>query len=317
MRAPAFSVVIPVHNGAGTIARAIESVLAQSYPASELIVVDDGSTDETPRVVAEFGAAVVYLRQANAGVSAARNNGVRQAKGDWLAFLDADDWYYPERLRWHAEWIARDSDLDFLTGDYDYRRPDGSLISRSMENTESGTRLLLKANGAREVIMDADQMEAFVENHFGDTHTLSVPRDTFMRLGGYPLAQAVCEDVHFLIRLCAISKRVGVICEPMGVYLIRPDSATRTDVVRSQRLTVEALRPLMTQLESAPPAIKRGGRARLRRARLNLAYALLRQREGGKALAAVLASLTENPSLAAFRDVASVAWGALRGGGPL
>ena len=178
-------------------------------------------------------------------------------------------------------------------------------------------RLLKKANGAREVIMDAEQMEAFVENHFGDTHTLSVPRDTFTRLGGYPLAQPVCEDVHFLIRLCAISKRVGVICEPMGVYLIRPDSATRADSLRSQRLTVEALRPLKTQLESAPPAIKRGFRARLRRARLNLAYALLRQREGAKALATVLASLMENHSLSAFRDVASVAWGALRGGGPL
>ena len=311
--APSFSVVIPVYNGAGTVARAIESVLAQTYPASELIVVDDGSTDETAQMVAGFGERVTYVYQPNAGVSAARNNGARLAKGEWLAFLDADDWYYPDRLRWHAEWIARDPGLDFLTGDYDYRRPDGSLISRSMEITEAGTRLLKKANGASEVVMSADEMEPFIENHFGDTHTLSVPRRTFMHLGGYPLGKAVCEDVNFLIRLCAISNRVGVICEPMGVYLIRPDSATRSDPLRSQRLTVEALRPLRKELKYASRAVRRGYRGRLRRARLNLAYALLRRRKNVDAMSAVLASLIENRSLSALRDVASIALGVFQG----
>ena len=313
MAAPTFSVIIPVYNGAATIARAIVSVLEQTYSPCELIVVDDGSTDETARVVAGFDRRVVYHRQANAGVAAARNSGAREARGEWLAFLDADDWYYPERLRWHADWIARDSGLDFLTGDYDYRRPDGSLISRSMEITEAGMRLLEKANGAREVVMNADEMEAFVENHFGDTHTLSVPKRTFTRLGGYPLGRAVCEDVNFLIRLCAVSKRVGVICEPMGVYLIRPDSATRMDTLRSQRLTVEALRPLTRELRDAPRPIRRGLRGRLRRARLNLAYVLLKRRKRAQALGAVLSSLAQNRSLAALRDVGSITLGAVRG----
>jgi len=313
MAAATFSVIIPVYNGAATIARAVESVLGQTYPALELIIVDDGSTDETARVIAGFGQRVVYLHQKNAGVSAARNNGARLAKGEWLAFLDADDWYYPDRLHWHADWVARDPNLDFLTGDYDYRRSDGSLINRSMEITEAGAHLLKKANGAREVLMSANELERFVENHFGDTHTLSVPRRTFMHLGGYPVGKAVCEDVNFLIRLCAVSNRVGVICEPMGVYLIRPDSATRSNPLRSQRLTLEALRPLKRGLASAPRAIKRGYRGRLRRARLNLAYALLRQRQGLQAIGSVMASLLENPGLATLRDVGSVALGALLG----
>ena len=313
MAGPTFSVVIPVFNGAGTITRAIESVLAQTYAASELIVVNDGSTDETASIVAKFGRRIVYLHQANAGVSAARNYGAQRATGDWLAFLDADDWYYPDRLRWHADWIERDLGLDFLTGDYDYRRPDGSVISRSMEITDSGVRLLKRANGAREIVMTGDELESFVENHFGDTHTLSVPRRTFMYLGGYPVGRAVCEDVNFLIRLCAISNRIGVICEPMGAYLIHLNSATRTDPLRSQLLTVEALRPLRRQLGSAPPAIRRGLRGRLRRARLNLAYALLRQRKDFRAMGSVLASLAENPSLHALRDVASVALGVFQG----
>ena len=135
---PNISVIIAVYNGAATIRRAIESVLLQTYAACELIIVDDGSTDCTASVVTEFGDRITYIHQPNAGVSAARNAGAERAGSDWLAFLDADDWYYPDRLKWHAEWIARDSNLDFLTGDYDYRRPDGSFISRSMEITEVG-----------------------------------------------------------------------------------------------------------------------------------------------------------------------------------
>lgn len=309
MALPSLSVIIPVYNGAPTLARAIKSVLAQSYPPVEVIVVNDGSTDDTEGVIASFRDRVVGVYQENAGVSAARNTGAMRATGEWLAFLDADDWFYRDRLRRHAEWIARDPELDFLTGDYEYRRLDGSLISRSMEITEAGVRLLTKANGAREVVMAEEEFEPFVENHFGDTHTLSIPRSTFVRLGGYPLSYAVCEDVNFLIRLCAASRRVGVICEPMCAYLIRPDSATRGDPLRAQRLTVDALLPLKPELAGASEAVRRGYRGRMRRARLNLAYALLREGKGVKAIGSVLASAVESPSLRTLRDLASVALG--------
>ena len=229
MALPTFSVVIAVFNGASTIRRAIESVLAQTFPPIELIVIDDGSTDDTPAVVAGFQDRVRYHYQPNAGVSAARNAGANIARGEWLAFLDADDWYYPDRLRWHAEWIARDPSLDFLTGDYEYRREDGSVISRSMESHPAGRAMLAKANGRSAVVMNADEFEEFCADHFGDTHTLSVPRQTFLELGGYPLGYKVCEDVHFLIRLCARSRRAGVVCQPMGAYLIHDRSATRAD----------------------------------------------------------------------------------------
>jgi glycosyltransferase involved in cell wall biosynthesis len=110
---PRFSVIIPAYNSAATLTRAVESVLAQSWPAHEIIVIDDGSIDDTLCVARGFGDRVRVIHQPNAGVSTARNRGAEAATGDWLAFLDADDWYYPNRLRWHAEWIAGDASLDF------------------------------------------------------------------------------------------------------------------------------------------------------------------------------------------------------------
>lgn len=94
---PTFSVIIPTHNRAHLLPRAIRSVLAQTLPDFELIIVDDGSTDETPAIVEEFDdPRIRYVRRSSAsGVSAARNCGIRQSRGEFVAFLDDDDEYAP------------------------------------------------------------------------------------------------------------------------------------------------------------------------------------------------------------------------------
>jgi glycosyltransferase involved in cell wall biosynthesis len=92
------SVVVPTYNRAHLVGRAIESVIAQVHAPSEIIVVDDGSLDDTRSVVKSYGQAVSYIYQANAGVSAARNRGVREAKCEWIAFLDSDDYWLPDHL---------------------------------------------------------------------------------------------------------------------------------------------------------------------------------------------------------------------------
>lgn len=304
MSKPSFSVIIPVYNGAAFIGRAIDSVLAQSWPAYEIIVVDDGSSDATAQLVSQYGERVYYLHQDNAGVSSARNRGAQVARGDWLAFLDADDWYYPDRLRWHAEWIARDPGLDFMTGDYDYLHADGSRISRSMPEHAAGRAMLAKAQGALEVEMTANEFESFVADHFGDTHTLSVPRLTFIELGGYPTGYRVCEDVYFLVKLCAVSQRVGVICEPMAAYVIHDASATRRDPLKAQFDNVRTLIDMDKAASGFPPPVRRGVRTRLQTGRRNLGYALARAGRRLEAVRVVLPSLWHGPG--GLRDIISM-----------
>lgn len=101
---PKVSVVIPTYNRAGTVPRAIESVLAQTVTDLEVIVVDDGSSDETGKILRElFGDRIRYYSQTNQGASVARNKGVEEARGEWIAFLDSDDLWEREKLEWQLK----------------------------------------------------------------------------------------------------------------------------------------------------------------------------------------------------------------------
>ncbi len=108
------SVVIPVFNGAGYIAQAIESVLGQSLPPDEVIVVDDGSSDSTAAAVQRYQPRVHYRWQAQQGPGAARNRGIRESKGELLAFLDADDVWLPEKLQLQKAALDQDPGLDLV-----------------------------------------------------------------------------------------------------------------------------------------------------------------------------------------------------------
>jgi len=98
----AITAVIPAYNAEQCVARAIESVLAQTLSVDEIIVVDDGSRDGTSHVAGRFGAPVRVIQQSNAGPAAARNHGIREARTEWIAFLDADDAWLPTKLERQA-----------------------------------------------------------------------------------------------------------------------------------------------------------------------------------------------------------------------
>ena len=122
------SVIIPCYNQAQFLPEAIESASAQTYPHREIIVVDDGSTDGTTKVAADY-AALQYIRQENSGVSAARNTGLKKSRGEHLVFLDADDRLLPEALQIGVDSLREHADCAFASGHCRLIVADGSLLA--------------------------------------------------------------------------------------------------------------------------------------------------------------------------------------------
>jgi glycosyltransferase involved in cell wall biosynthesis len=124
---PLVSVVIPVYNGARYLRAALESVFAQTYRSFEVIVVDDGSVDDSGKIAQSFPE-VHYIRQENQGVAAARNNGIAVARGEFFAFLDQDDLWTPEKLRLQIGHLFSHPDLGYtLTHQQFFLEPGATL----------------------------------------------------------------------------------------------------------------------------------------------------------------------------------------------
>ena len=113
---PLVSVIIPAYNGERYLLDAIESVLGQSYHPIEILVVDDGSTDSTAQTAKSYFDRIRYLRQENLGAGAARNHGVRESQGEYLAFLDADDLWAPEKLKSQISVLRQDKPPSMVFG---------------------------------------------------------------------------------------------------------------------------------------------------------------------------------------------------------
>lgn len=127
------SLVIPVHNGALYIREALESVFQQTLRPEEIIVADDASTDETPGILKSFGPAIRVLTLPKCGADAARNEGVRSARFDLIAFTDADDRVVRERFALQAECFQRDDALDFVFGHLQEFRGKPDLAAKTSE----------------------------------------------------------------------------------------------------------------------------------------------------------------------------------------
>jgi glycosyltransferase involved in cell wall biosynthesis len=143
------SAIIPVFNGSATLRQAIDSVLDQSSCGLELIVVDDGSTDSTPAIIESYGTSVQQIRQTNAGPAAARNTGVRSARGEYLAFLDADDRWLPGMLNRSIMMLDSDPDCvmaysNLLMVDSDGRSLAAYLISEEYAHAPSMEEILAR-----------------------------------------------------------------------------------------------------------------------------------------------------------------------------
>jgi glycosyltransferase involved in cell wall biosynthesis len=129
MHRPLVSVVVPVYNGARYLRRAIDSALAQTYRDVEVLVVDDGSKDDSPEVIAGYGPRLRALRQANGGVARARNAAIRASSGELIAFLDQDDWWLPGKVAAQVQRLLAEPEVGLAhTSVLQYSEAAGSFV---------------------------------------------------------------------------------------------------------------------------------------------------------------------------------------------
>lgn len=142
MSAPLVSCIVPVFNGERFLGEALDSILGQTYRPLELIAVDDGSTDGTPEVLAGYADRLKCIRQENAGGAKARNRGLDEARGDFVAFLDADDLWHPDKLTLQLARLNNRPDLDVcLTHIQNFWMPELAREEEAYRNHRRGQAL--------------------------------------------------------------------------------------------------------------------------------------------------------------------------------
>ena len=224
---PTVSVIVPAYNAGQHLGAALRSALAQSAPPAEIIVVDDGSTDDTGAVATAFGPPVRVVRQDNAGPAAARNHGARLATGEWLAFLDADDAWLPRRLETQLAFAGRQPDVLLWCGK-----------TTGMGTTDGGQQTAdhrpQTTDQCRELAL-----EAFALQNPVATTTVLLRRAAFGQAGGFDERFRGPEDYDLWMRVAALG-RVVEILEPLARYREEPGSLSLDE----RRFLPEVLRVL-------------------------------------------------------------------------
>ena len=202
---PRVSVIIPNYNYAHYLTQAVDSVLAQTYPEVEIIVVDDGSTDDSETILRSYGDRVRWIRQKNQGVSAAQNLGVQETRGELVAFLDPDDLWLPEKLERQVQRFLDDTDLGLVhcgVEEVDHTGAHLQFCVEGLEGWVARDMLLFK----RAVIL-------------GGGSGLVVLRSEFEAVGGFDTSLSTSADWDFFYRL-ATRGRVGFVPKPLVKYRV-------------------------------------------------------------------------------------------------
>ncbi|MCP5002593.1 MAG: glycosyltransferase [Planctomycetes bacterium] len=194
---PLVSVVIPTFNSGKFVVQAVKSVLEQSYRSLEVLVVDDGSTDNTKVLLSDFNDSIKYHYRENKGPSAARNFGIKMAKGEYVSFLDADDLWIPGKIEVQLDFFERYRDLGLLFSDVEEFDEDKILPKRFSYAVQSYGK-----DGASQVYFQ----EAYVKllmNNFICTSTVMVRSESFKKAGFFDESLRIVEDRDMWLRIAA------------------------------------------------------------------------------------------------------------------
>jgi glycosyltransferase involved in cell wall biosynthesis len=238
------SAIIPTYNRSAVLPRALDSVLAQTRPPDEVIVIDDGSTDDTADMLRQryaglFGERLRYVRQPNAGVSSARNHGMRLARGDFFAFLDSDDTWLPDKTQRQADWLAE--------------HPDHGMVLCDVERTDDALQRIDVFHRRDVIPTDGWVLRWLLHNPALAPVSAMMRREVFEDVGGFDERLRTAEDIEYHLRIAA-RWRIGVVDEILasavrGQHGLSATSSTYDDYVTVMEQAVEKARGVVSDPE--------------------------------------------------------------------
>ena len=227
------SVVIPAYNAARFLPETVESVRQQTTPVHEIIVVDDGSTDETAQVVQSLGGNIVYIRQANAGVSAARNRGIGESTEEIIAFLDADDVWLPQKVENQVQVFLSHPEVALVAADRMEIDAQGGLLLDSLFKKQGLHELFAELGGGP----IPQVLSRLVQVNFIPTSSAMVRKSALGQVGVFDTAIRYGEDLELWARIAA---QYGIACLPQVLIRYRQHGNNATQA--TEKLLLDMVR---------------------------------------------------------------------------
>jgi glycosyltransferase involved in cell wall biosynthesis len=194
---------VPVRNCQAWIRESIQSALNQTWPEKEIVVVDDGSTDDTPRLCQNFGHQIRYFSQGKLGVSAARNRILREARGDWIQYLDADDYLLPEKLEAQLDSTDSLTEVDVILGSF--------LI----ETLQDGNAVIRRSYAINK---SSNLLELWMVQKLPQIAGCLWKKTALLRIGGWDESLQTGEDYELYLRVLQANLRLHIVENPLAVW---------------------------------------------------------------------------------------------------
>jgi glycosyltransferase involved in cell wall biosynthesis len=208
---PKVSVIIPTYNNARHISDAIDSVLEQTVHDIEILIIDDGSVDNTKEILKKYSSRIKYIYQENKGVSAARNRGIKEARGKYVAFLDADDIWFPSKTDRQLSLFERNRHVGLVSAFMDTIDENGLPLGQKKPGKKPGSRY-----------------ETAIVNGSPAPSTFMVKRECFDMVGLFDENISIFEDLDIYIRI-AERYAIVVMDEILGSYRVHSSNTTKND----------------------------------------------------------------------------------------
>lgn len=262
--APLVSVIMPAYNARPYIGQAIRSVLDQDYPNLELIVIDDGSRDGTPELARSFGERVRVFERTNGGPAAARNFGFSVARGELIAFLDADDVWLPGKLSMQVDYLRANPDVGFVFSNFLrwFARPDGTFDPPPAPRDDPALGVVVSEHSGwiyGELLFD----------NIVHIITALIRRPVLDAVGGFDEGLRTGEDYDFWLRISR-RFRADKLNRTLAWYRMHPQSITC--VPRPENNEYRVLRKTLAQYGLVGPDGSRASEARLRERLFQLCF---------------------------------------------